>query len=349
MATIKQVAERAGVGISTVSRVLRAQGYVSADVRARVQAAIDTLGYVPNSAAQALRGRRTWLIGMLLGGLEPISAGGIISGAEQIAFDRGYGLVVASSRGNPDRERQQIERLLARKVDGLLIASQDRKHERIGVLKTAGVPCVMMGVGAGDFPADRVYVDTQTAAHKLTAHLLEHGHERIAAIHGPLSTGGARQRKAGFDRAFADRGLTPDPALVRYADYTHQGGYEACLDLLQQSAPPTGLFASNGYMALGVLQACRELGVRIPRDLAVVTVDDVEVESDLHQFLTAAAQPTQTFGRLATQLLIDRIDKRPVAGFRDLALQSEIIIRQSCGCAEGTPLAPLAATATRGA
>jgi LacI family transcriptional regulator len=336
MATIREVAQHAGVGVSTVSRVIRGKGYVSSDVRQRVRSAMAELNYSPNAAAQALRGQRTNTIGLLLPDLNRLIWMGVISGAEQIADGRGYSLLVASWHSDPDKERRHLERLLARKVDGLIAFSQDRKHERIGIIKNSGVPCVMLGVGAGDFPADRVYIDLQTAAHRLTSHLLDHGHERIAAIHGPPTAGGARQRRAGYEKALQDHGLAPDPALVRFAEFSQQGGYLACLDLLRQTPRPTGLLTANGPMAFGAIHACQEQQCRIPEDLAIVTVDDVELESDLSQFLTAAAQPTHTFGRVAAQMLFDRIENAPIAGYRDVVLQAEIIVRQSCGCA-GTP------------
>jgi DNA-binding LacI/PurR family transcriptional regulator len=333
LATIRDVARCAGVGLSTASRALRGQGATSAVTRARVEEAAAELGYVPDRAARTLRGGRSDLIGLLLGTVENPLWAGLATAVEDAAFDAGFHVVLGTHRGDADRERAYVDLLIQHRADGAVVLPNGDRVEQLERLRAAGVRLVI--VGSDDcpgFPADRVWVDNAGGAYELTRHLLDHGHRRVAAIHGPRR-GNGPARTAGFARALAEASLAPDEAPAVHADWTAFGGYRAAYELLADpDERPTALFVANNNMALGALAACRELGLAIPDDVALVNFDDIEVAAQVDPFLTVAADPVLQLGQQAVALLADRIAGRGGPAPRTVILPTRCIVRRSCGC-----------------
>jgi DNA-binding LacI/PurR family transcriptional regulator len=349
LATIRDVAQRAGVGLSTASRVLRGHGAVSAATRARVEAAVAELGYIPDQAARTLRGGRSHRIGLLLGYVENPLWAGLTTAIEDAAYAAGYHVLLGMHRSDGERERAYADLLIENRVEGAIVHPNGAGTAQLDRLRAAGIPLVLLGTDdCPGFAADRVWVDNAGGAYELTRHLLDHGHRRVGAIHGPRKSNGPA-RAAGFDRALREAGLAPEEAPIVHADWTAFGGYRAAYTLLADSdRRPTALFVANNNMVLGALVACRELGLHVPDDLAVANFDDIEIAAQVDPFLTVVADPVPELGKAAVEALIDRIEDRRDSRPRTVTLATRLVIRRSCGCSgDGAVDGPKAALAER--
>jgi LacI family transcriptional regulator/LacI family repressor for deo operon, udp, cdd, tsx, nupC, and nupG len=194
----------------------------------------------------------------------------------------------------------------------------------------AGIPVVAVDRRMQDLEVDTVVVDNSQGAYQVVRHLLELGHRRIGFIGGPTQVTTAQGRKDGYLRALSEHGIAPDPTLIKTSDYKLLGGYQATCQVLDLAGPPTAIFAANNLTTLGALNCIHENGLRIPKDIAIVGFDDMPWATSLNPPLTAVAQPTYELGRMAADLLLQRI-KDPTREVVEVKLGSRLIIRESCG------------------
>jgi LacI family transcriptional regulator len=332
--TIRDVANRAGVSPMTVSRVINDRPRVSDDTRRRVQGAIVELGYVPNRLARGLIRRTTHAFGVIVPDVGNPFFTLVVRGAEEAAWRAGYHVILCNTQADLERERGYVEDMLAFQVDGVLIAAvSDRSHAHLKLLTRNGVPFVLVDRSVAGFDTDLVQGDSVGGARQLVEHLIGLGHRRIAMItdeRGDVST--ARDRVHGYRAALEAAGIEFLPELVvETSTVDPQLAYQATLDMLDHVEPPTALFAVNNIVVIGVAEAVRARSLEIPRDIAVVCFDDIEYASRFHPFLTAMIQPAETFGTVATQLLLDRLAGRVHERRRLVVLPSDLIVRESCG------------------
>jgi LacI family transcriptional regulator len=328
--TIKDVARLAAVSVTTAHRGLTGKGELSEEKRQRVLAAAKQLNFVPSSAARALVSGRTKTIGMIVtDNASPVYAG-IVRGVEEVANEAGFGLLLCNSGDSQDRALACIELFRSKQVDGLLLTPVQSDQRDIEQLRESGIPYVLLLRHFDDVACDYVITDNEIAGQRATAHLIERGYERIAHIAGPEPVSSAQGRLRGYRRALDDAGITFNPALVHHALFTVQGGHSAALDLLGQANRPSALFAANDLQAIGVLQAARELGIRIPEELALVGGDNIELAEFLEVPLTTFHQPAREIGSLGARILLDRLtgaDREP----QRRVLIPELIVRKSSG------------------
>ena len=307
--TRDDVARRAGVSVATVSYVLNAGPKpVSADKRRRVLEAVTQLGYRPNAIARSLRARRTNILGLIV----PDSANPYFArlsrSIEDAAAERGYQVVVSNAAEDPEREAAQIEALLRLQVDGLLWVPADLSASQAGAPE--GVPTVLVDRALPPSeaePAGDVIESDNTLGGRLAAeHLLELGHRRIAFLSGPAEHLHTVERLRGAREALARAGVEPE---VRHGDFGYRSGYEAgrlwCA--MTAEARPTALICANDAMALGVLCAAAEAGVRVPADLSVTGYDDIPQARYAVPPLTTVAQPLDEMAREAIDRLLVRV------------------------------------------
>lgn len=331
MATIKEVAKRAGVSIGTVSNVITGNVSVSPVLRERVQTAIRELDYHPNHIARSLKVNQTNMLGLVIPDITNPFFPEVTRGAEDAALAKGYLLVTANTDERMDREQMVVSVLRSRRVDGLLIAIAPSSGtlSHIESALEAGVPTVCLDRVPPGLALDSVTVDNAKGAQDCVRHLLRSGHREIAIITGCLSLEIGRDRLNGYQAALAEAGIPVCRDLILEGDFREQTGYRLGKELVLRQKRPTAVFVSNGVMTLGVLQALDETGVRCPQDIALATFDDLPLGRAFHPRLTSIAQPTYDLGFRGAQLLIDRIEGRlsdqPVA----LCLPSELKIRES--------------------
>jgi LacI family transcriptional regulator, galactose operon repressor len=331
--TLRDVAARAGVSPMTVSRVINNSPRVTADTRRRVEAAIVELHYVPNRLARGLIRRKTGTLALLVPDLANPFFTLIVQAAEDVAWRAGYHVILCDTRAELEREREYLEDMVEFQVEGVLVAPvSDRSRSNLRILARNNTPYVLIDRSIAGFEADLVQGDSVAGARLIVDHLIALGHRRIAAITETLEVSTSRERLQGYRDALAATTIEERVEyFVQASAVDARGGYDAALGLLDLEQPPTAIFAVNNIVAVGVVEAARERGVDIPAELALVCFDDIEHVSRLYPFLTVMAQPAETFGTLAAQLLLDRIAGRVRERRRVVVLPADLVVRQSSG------------------
>lgn len=336
-ATITDVAKVAGVSKATVSKFLNGTHYVSTETRERIASAIAELDYAPNKFAQGLSLRRSQTIGLIVANIANQFYAELIRGAEEVAAQRGYTLLLASTDGEPKREASIVSAMRQRQVDGIAFASVRLADKEVTALAREGMKVVLASRHLPDADVDMVLVDGVRGAKLAVSHLIEHGHTRIAYVGGPLSIPQFQDRLRGWKEALQKIAVEPSSDIELSLDRMDvAAGYQAGLQLLRLPEPPTAVFAATDNLAFGIMKACNELGRAIPGDLALVGFDAVPFGEISLSPLTSVDGSGLLMGQRALQLLIDRIERdqhnaaenRPVR----LVLQPALCIRSSCGC-----------------
>lgn len=329
LATREDVARRAGVSTATVSYVVNdGPRPVAAATRATVLRAIRDLGYRPNQLARGLARRRTQVIAYVTPDISNPLLAELARQVEDTAFQSGYMLVVCNSNRSADRERAQIALLDEKRVDGLLLVTTGLDADDLRQILDDGIPVVLLEREIHGVAVDMVLVDNRDIGRQATDHLLWHGHTAVACIAGPA----AAQRVEGYRESLALGREGVRPALIREAEPSSAGGRDAARALLTSTERPAAIFASNDSIATGVLHAARDLGLVVPRDLAVVGADGTSVAGGAVPPLTTVTLPVAEIGRLATTMLLDRIRGIAPPAPRQVTLKAKLAIRASCGC-----------------
>ena len=332
MATLKDVAQRASVSISTVSRVINRPEKVKPKTRARVQEAIEALDYRPSRIAQRLRDRAGHgdLLGMMIPDIQNPFYSEIVRGTEDVAFAHDSATILCNTDEDPERQQFYINVLKGESANGVLLPPLFRNGTLALDLKQLSIPLVCFDRRVPGDPIDTVVVDNRRGARLMTEHLLDLGHERIGLICGPSSLSTSTERAEGYRAALREAGVMIDEDLIAMETPRREAGYTRALQLLDLDHPPSALFAGNNQLALGVLEAVYERGLHIPDDVAVVGFDDAPWTKLLQSPLTTVRQPAYEIGRRAAELLFERM-KQPDRSPALVTLQPELIIRQSCG------------------
>lgn len=336
VATIAEVAARAGVGAGTVSRVLNDSPQVSETTRAKVLATIAELGYRPNPLAQGLSRGRCRTLGVVVPYFTTPSPVERLRGVAA-ALDGGqHDLVIFNIESVAHRDDFLATLTRRDRADGLLLMSFPPPAGDLARIVDAGVPVVLVdALGDG---VSSVVVDDVAGGRLATEHLLGLGHERIAFIGGdpdePLGFTSADDREVGFRQAMADAGIDVDPDHVRYGTHAREVAVAIAKDLLHQPDPPTAIFATADVQALGVIEAARSIGLTVPDELSVIGFDDIELSA--YVGLTTVRQPLFESGRLATALLLEALsgDAAPTAHVHELPL--EVVARTTTGPRPGS-------------
>ncbi len=334
-----EVARLAGVSPAVVSYVVNGGPRPVAPLtRERVQAAIDKLGYRPNTAARALRGQRTRSIGLLIPDDGNPFFTELSRAIEDVAFEHDYVLLVGNALGDAEREATYLRTFVDRQVDGVIVISV-QSHPELAIVTDAGVPVVVLDRVAAASGVSTVVADHAGGAGLGVQHLIDHGHRRIGCVAGPASIASAVLRVNGWATALGNAGLPATRALVTGRPFSLAGGYDAARRLLSRRSRPTALFVSTDVQALGVLRACRDLGLDVPGDVAVVCFDGTTSARYSVPSLTVVQQPLDLVTRLAVERLLGVGDDKPAQG--DDVVAVDLVVRESCGCARlGSSVAP---------
>lgn len=330
MPTIKDVAQRAGVSVSTVSRVLNSRPYVAEELAQRVLQAIDELNYRPSRVAQRLRATDSRLIGVIFSDITNPFYIHVLRGIEHLLSHQGFSVLIGNADADQEREDAFLRLMQLEAIDGLIIAPTREDSLAIAEIVESGLPVVVIDRRVSTTDVDTVLTNNFSGSLRAIQHLIALGHQRIGVISGPLHLTSGRERYNGYLQAMADANLKVESSLTRFGDYRHSTGYELAWDLISQPDPPTALFVANNQMTTGALNAIHEAGRIIPDDIAVVGFDDLAWAISLNPPLTTVAQPTFDIGITAAKLLLDRIAK-PDRPTRTVVLETELKVRASCG------------------
>jgi LacI family transcriptional regulator len=334
-ATIRDVAAAAGVSRQTVSRVLNDKPDVAKETRQRVLEVIDRFGYRPSSIARSLTQGRSCTLGVVSYGVQYFGPSHTLAGIERQASEMGYTLHLSFVRQPTESGIQILHDLISYHVDGIIWAVSEIGNNRDWVkeeLRRSTVPVVFLDMRpCPNLPV--VNVENRAGGYIATKHLLEQGCRNIGLITGPLDWWSAQERKAGWCDALREAGLTAEDTLVVEGTWSAASGERGFRRLLKQCPEVDAVFACNDQMALGVLKAARELGRRVPEDLAVVGFDDVPEAPFFCPSLSTVRQDLNELGRSAVRelgRLIDAIQRdQPEVELRTIFLQPELIVRQS--------------------
>ncbi len=328
--TITDVARCAGVSKTTVSKFLNG-GNVQSENRINIVRAIEKLHYRPNYIAQGLRKSRTFMVGFLVPTLNALYTSTIISKAETLLEQNGYGVFVCDCQGGKEQELKKLDFLCDRRPDGLVILPSFLQAADLARARDLSIPIVLLDKPVQGFAADAILLDNRAAAAGAIRYLLDQGHRRIAMLCGGRGVFTVDERRAGFDAAFAERGLTPDESLIRYDDFTMKPAYRSTLELMKSDSPPTALFATNYDTTLGAIMAINRLGLNIPEDLSVVGFDNILLSELIKPSLTMINQPMEDMAFSLVELLLRRMNGN-YGGFpQTILLSAKLEIHKSVG------------------
>ena len=326
--SLKDVAAKAGVSIPTASKVLRGGGTVSAETRAAIVQASEALGYVPNEVARSLVSQKTSTIGVVVSDFGDVALSQIFVGACQEVDRQGLSIVIGGVDPRGDHGMRHLRTLQERRVDGIvLLAPHLERETRIAEMLHGPLPVVsthplihksFSWVGTNGIDTGRTP----------TEHLIALGHSRIGTITGKASRSVTQYRLLGYQQALEAAGIAFHPEWVEEADWQIMGGYQAARRLLEHAPDLTAIYAQNDTMAVGVLSALRDLGVRVPEDLSVAGCDDIPLSAHLFPSLTTMHIPFGEMGEMTVKLLLDLISQ-PSTEPQQIVLPTHLIARSS--------------------
>jgi DNA-binding LacI/PurR family transcriptional regulator len=324
--TIRDVANHAGVSHQTVSRVINESERVSPETRARVEAAIDELGYRPNAMARSMARGRSGVLACISPNLTDYTFASMIEGAEQEARKLGYFLLSASA---PDEETFAAlvdELVTSRRSEGMIIFNpyQDGRFHHL----PSKHPLVFAGARPRSEATTSVALDDESVARLATQHLINLGHRKIGCITGPMSEDCSQDRSIGYQSTLENAGIEVNPTFTIEGDWSARSGYDALMHLAQEGQIPDAIFAQNDQMAVGVLRAAHDLGMQVPNQLSVIGIDDIPLAAYFEPPLTTFKQDFLRLGKEAVRLLIGSIEN-PDFPQQHLRLPAQLIQRQS--------------------
>ncbi len=330
---LEQIAKLSGVSRSTVSRVINNDPRVSEDTRLRVRKVIQQLNYQPNAAARSLAGGHTSILGLVIPtGVSSVFSDpyfpNLIRGISAACREQNYSVMLWLAE--PDYERRTIMQVLMNGfIDGIIVSSFPIDELMVETLSKSGLPFILVGRDPAHPAVSYVDVENRRGAIEAVTHLIRMGRRKIAHISGPLNTVVGVDRREGYLEALKSRGVAADPDLVIEGNFSEEDGYSLTKMLLQYQFD--AIFAASDAMAQGSIRALREVGKRVPEDVAVIGFDDMPFAANTEPPLTTIRQPIQRTGRIAAQTLIDMVqhpnDRLP----RRILLPTELVIRKSCG------------------
>lgn len=332
MATIRDIASKAGVSVKTVSRIINNEPMVGDETRARVQAVMQDLEYVPNILAQRLARGRPMVIGLLFHNATWSYLSDVLEGSLDVARERGYGIMTRLVDVSKPADREELLRMVAQqRVEGYLFTPPcDNALELLNALQKRNIPFVRLTPHDRQLPLPHVSASDYQGARAMTEHLISLGHQWIGFVMGNPDHQASHDRLAGFRDTLQAHNIHFDPSLVRRGDWSFKSGIASGRELLETSPWPTAIFASNDDMAAGVLSVAHRMGIQVPEDLSVAGFDDVPLAEQVWPPLTTVRQPIHPIARLATNLLIDLLEGKTLPILHH-ELPTELVLRESTG------------------
>ncbi len=335
-ATIRTVAQHAGVSVATVSHALNRTRHVSPALQQRVEAAARELGYVPSAIARSLKSRQTQTLGMMTPNSSNPYFAEIVREVEDWCFGAGYHLVLCNSNDEPRRQSIYLDVLSRGRIAGLVLLPAGDDGQLITQLRDLRMPVVLLDrrLQLNGLSVDGVHHDNVLGARLATEHLLALGHRRIACIGASAELPISQDRVDGWRQALHGAGLAVDDALLGFGGFSFQGGFDAMRALLALPQRPSAVFACNDLMAVGALGAIEQAGLCVPGDVSVVGFDDIDLARYVWPPLTTVAQPKQQMSRMAVDMLFERIDGRRTEP-RSVTLAPRLALRSSTAACAG--------------
>jgi LacI family transcriptional regulator len=327
---MKEIAKIAGVSLGTVSHVLNASAAVREPLRKRVMDAVDALGYQPSQLARGLRRDKTNMIGMIIPDVTNPFFPAVVRGAEDVAFENGYRLVLCNTDNDHSKEIAHLNELRTYLPSGLIVIPSNFSDLTVQAesYRRSGTAVVCVDRLPKDWNGDTVTANNEHGAYEATNYLLRQGHKQLAIITGPRHLTNAQERLKGFKRALHEKKISIAPEYIQETTFDQHGGHAKTMLLLRMIPRPTVIFAGNDMIAFGALLAFREAGLRCPDDISLIGFDNLDLAEMTSPPLSSVSQPGYQMGTTAARMLIDRVrgDNGPA---KHVVIETALKIRDS--------------------
>lgn len=311
MATIKDVARLAGVSTTTVSHVINKTRFVAETTQEKVKAAVQELNYAPSAVARSLKCNSTRTIGMLVTQSTNLFFSEVIDGVESYCYRQGYTLILCNTGGIYEKQRDYIQMLAEKRVDGILVMCSDLTEELLAMLdRHADIPKVIMDWGPESSQADKIIDNSEEGGYIATKYLIDKGHTDIACLSGHFEKLACSERIAGFRRAHQEANLSVNEDWILEGNFECDTAVLAAEKIVKMDKRPTAVFCFNDTMALGLMSRLQQRGIRIPEDISVIGYDNIELAEYFSPPLTTVHQPKRRVGKTAFEILLERIKNK---------------------------------------
>ncbi len=329
-ATIKDIAKRLNISLSTVSRALRNASDVNPDTKKAVMALSEELNYQPNKLALSLRQKQTHTIGVIVPNLDYVLSL-MVRGIDEVALEAGFTVMVCQSNESFGREILNTRRLLESLVDGFIISvsSESKSFEHFKKIQERNLPVVVFDRVTPHLKAPSVRIDNEEGGFIATEHLIEQGYKRIAVLAGPENLGISNSRMDGYLNALKKYKIKKDPALIVHCDFNQDYAYFATLELLAMKKRPDAIFTISDRMAIGAMLAIKKKGLRMPEDIGLVGFNNEPVTSLVTPSLSSIEMPSFELGKAAAKLFIETMHNKENMDLEEKVLKPKLIIRES--------------------
>lgn len=329
MSNLKDVAKKSNVSIATVSRYINNKGFISDKLRSRIESAIKELSYSPNRVAQGLSKGRTGTIGIIIPDITNPFFPELVKGASDYLFIKDYHVHLCSSDNDPKKEELFLKDFQSMWVDGIIIAPSDSENRDFTIFNQIKCPKVIVDREIIGLDVDLVVVNNEKGSLDAVNYLIENGHKKIIFLGGSKYTVTAQKRYSGWKKAMESANLITEN-LAFWGNFSTESGYQMMKEVMKNIKNIDAIFASNDLLALGVIEALREKGLNIPKDISIISFDDIYVSRFLTPPLTTIKQPIYEIGKKSAEILLYRILKKSKrSSFKKLVLEGNLVIRNS--------------------
>lgn len=329
--TIKDVAKRAGVSISTVSRVINNSKPVSNEIRQKVLQIIEETGYTPNPVARSLVMKKSQLIGVIVPDISSFFIGEILNGIEEIGKMYAYDILLCNTYGNLEQELRYLKLLKGKQVEGIVLMTWELQDKLIEYLAEIEIPVVLINRNTSKLDIPSVSIDNFQASYDMTNYLIKHGHKRIALIRSNLDSNAfCQDQYRGYKKALEEHGIPIDERLVQFGNFKLEKAYEIVKNFIEEDILPTAIFATSDTMAIGAINCLLDHGYKVPEDVSVAGFHDTKPASFYRPSLTTIRQPLYDIGAVAIRMIIKKINHMEV-NEKIVILPHELIVRKSTG------------------
>jgi LacI family transcriptional regulator len=328
--TIKDIAQRLHLSISTVSRALRNAGDINPETKKNILQLAEDLNYQPNRLALSLRQNQTNTIGVIVPNLDYVIST-MVKGIDEAALEAGFTVIVCQSNESFGREVVNTRRMLKSLVDGFIISisSETKSNEHFKVLNEREIPFVVFDRVIPDLLASRVILDNEEGGFVATEHLIEQGYKKIAILAGPQTLGISNSRLDGYKRALKKHGIKFDPEQVVYCDFNQDFAFFATEELLSSKKRPDAIFTISDRMAIGAMLAIKKKGLKMPEDIGLVGFNNEPLLALVSPSISSVEQPSFEIGKLAGKIFIEQFLNNDFSNHKEVILKPKLIIRES--------------------
>ncbi len=344
--TLNDIAERLDVSRVTVSKALRGHPDISTDMTKRVRKVASQLGYTPNIFARSLSSKRSHMIGLIIPKIAHVFFSQVIEGVYDTAFENQYETILTVSQENEEREKKHLQTLVAMRVDGIIISisQETRDEERFKWIRKMGIPLVFVDRCPEPPPSgfSSVMADDHGGAFQATEHAIQIGYRKLGFIGGNPAVNIGKHRIRGFEDALKEYRITKNPEWIIHGGFGKDDGYNGLKQMYQQGPLPEFVLSATYPVALGIYEAARDLGIRIPDDLDIICFGDSDVGRFLNPPISAVRQPTREIGIRAVQILLENIAGHDVTREHHVILPTQLVVRDTCSSHKAQIKKPIA-------